>query len=457
MRIIGIITANYPSVNMRRYTLSTINGLIYRQCVLIGRKQKPVLPCLLVCSNVSIGGNYMDDILKLAIKEKGLLLTDEQIALVVENYLANYERLKASVWDSTFILMEKNPLSFSIADLITYGHAKKYIYVVLQKDLEVIGRFFDKVFIQYEKTFLTENNNKIALITCVCANNERKEKLAHLIWNHIEKNCIKCGYYTLGWDDTAIKGEKDVKDFSVSLYRQLDTDQKIRLSNNYFRKDLHKAYRSSWEANIARIFNYLGISFEYEKELFQLEINGAHDCYTPDFFLGGNIIVEVKGFWDNESKNKVNLFVAQHKEYTLILVDADTYYSIEQRFSSLIPEWEVGAVKISNEVVNVVGITQGERPKNCKSLQIGEHLFLQRRPDNPYDYNAIMVLNADGGEIGYIPREWSLIYAQKIDMGIRYDVVVESIGAKFISVKMKRSNVDEIIIPVIFKGVLHHE
>jgi SWI/SNF-related matrix-associated actin-dependent regulator of chromatin subfamily A3 len=36
---------------------------------------------------------------------------------------------------------------------------------------------------------------------------------------------------------------------------------------------------------------------------------------------------------------------------------------------------------------------------------IGEHVRLQREPGNPYDRNAIQVLNVMGNQIGHIPRD----------------------------------------------------
>jgi SWI/SNF-related matrix-associated actin-dependent regulator of chromatin subfamily A3 len=36
---------------------------------------------------------------------------------------------------------------------------------------------------------------------------------------------------------------------------------------------------------------------------------------------------------------------------------------------------------------------------------IGEHVLLHREPNNPYDRNAIQVLNVMGNQIGHIPRD----------------------------------------------------
>jgi SWI/SNF-related matrix-associated actin-dependent regulator of chromatin subfamily A3 len=36
---------------------------------------------------------------------------------------------------------------------------------------------------------------------------------------------------------------------------------------------------------------------------------------------------------------------------------------------------------------------------------VGEHVLLHREPNNPYDRNAIRVLNVMGNQIGHIPRD----------------------------------------------------
>lgn len=50
---------------------------------------------------------------------------------------------------------------------------------------------------------------------------------------------------------------------------------------SFIREDLNQHFRSTWEANFARILNYLDIDWEYEKYRIFFE-----DCsYLPDFYL----------------------------------------------------------------------------------------------------------------------------------------------------------------------------
>ena len=68
-----------------------------------------------------------------------------------------------------------------------------------------------------------------------------------------------------------------------------------------YRPDLGIKVRSSWEANVFRVLKFKQIPFEYERELYSF----SDFAYLPDFFLPENVIIEVKGFWDSESRKKI--------------------------------------------------------------------------------------------------------------------------------------------------------
>ncbi len=151
-----------------------------------------------------------------------------------------------------------------------------------------------------------------------------------------------------------------------------------RQSQVKFRNDLKMVFNSSWEANIARVLNYLGVKWEYEKDSFPLTSENFSGYYFPDFFLEGNTILEIKGFWDVDSLKKVSLFKEQHNNYTLLTLDTDMYYTLDKLFRDIIPEWEHGSVVIKKERVPVVGITRPERRKFVSEVNIGDELLIKR-------------------------------------------------------------------------------
>ena len=75
----------------------------------------------------------------------------------------------------------------------------------------------------------------------------------------------------------------------------------------------------------------------------------------------------------------------------------------------------------------VVGVSFEGRQKYVRQTQVNEQLTLQRDYNNPYDRNAIKVINASGNQIGFISKELAENMARSIDMGIRYTVTVSSI------------------------------
>ncbi|WP_010099553.1 HIRAN domain-containing protein [Ornithinibacillus scapharcae] len=217
-----------------------------------------------------------------------------------------------------------------------------------------------------------------------------------------------------------------------------------RESHVKFRDDLKLVFNSSWEANIARLLNYLGIKWEYERESYFVESDHFSHYYIPDFFLDNNTLIEVKGFWDNESLKKVSLFKEQHKEHKLLTIDSDMYYTLDKMYKKVIPEWEKASVLIKRERLPVVGVTRPERRKFVSNVKIGDNLFLIRDEDNPYDRNAILVVDNDDNEIGFIAKDWASIYADKLDVGMKFNAVVEQKEAKVIKIVVERININDI-------------
>jgi hypothetical protein len=109
-------------------------------------------------------------------------------------------------------------------------------------------------------------------------------------------------------------------------------------ANGGRRQDINDQYfRSNWEANYARILNEQNISWQYEPETFELS-NGT--TYTPDFKIGDNKFVEIKGWYDNDSKEKISLFMKEYPHYELDLIGEREYYSLRSLFKHKIPTWE---------------------------------------------------------------------------------------------------------------------
>lgn len=217
--------------------------------------------------------------------------------------------------------------------------------------------------------------------------------------------------------------------------------------NQGMRIDIGHIARSSWEANIARIFVRLGIAYEYEREYFSVE----NLQYLPDFFLPNNIIVEVKGFWDDASRKKVAALEKAYPEYTILPLDADMYETLRRKYADEIPEWEDNApTKRMICKVSVVGMKFCASEETLQSLEVGDELDLEREPENRFDSNAVLVKTKDNSPIGHFCADWAAVFAPKMDVGMTYHTEILDIQIGVIHVTVQRSNPDEELVYDIF-------
>lgn len=89
----------------------------------------------------------------------------------------------------------------------------------------------------------------------------------------------------------------------------------------------------------------------------------------------------------------------------------------------LIPETRIAG---TTHVTGIAGLVD--------ALNIGDELVLERDPENPWDGNAILVLNARGQKLGFIPRAENAVIARLMDGGKRVFAKVmgiELIGSWF--------------------------
>ena len=210
-----------------------------------------------------------------------------------------------------------------------------------------------------------------------------------------------------------------------------------------YRPDLGIKARSSWEANVFRILNLKQIPFEYERELYSF----SDFAYLPDFFLPGNVILEVKGFWDSESRKKISGLQKFHPEFTILPVDSDMYDTLQKKYSPMIPEWEeFRAHKPTTEKVTIVGMEFCADKITISNLCKGDGLIFKREPDNQFDRNAILALTVDKKPIGHLSGDWAAVYAPKMDCGMEYTATVFDIQPKVITAKMWRTNLGKEIL-----------
>ena len=116
--------------------------------------------------------------------------------------------------------------------------------------------------------------------------------------------------------------------------------QRIHGAKAGCREDLNQYFRSTWEANMARIFNYLNIPYEFEPKKFNMiDKNGLPFGYTPDFKIK-NKYIEVKGYWHAGDKEKIGYLKQYFPHIRLHIIDKSKYLQYKNKFSERIINWE---------------------------------------------------------------------------------------------------------------------
>ena len=108
-----------------------------------------------------------------------------------------------------------------------------------------------------------------------------------------------------------------------------------------YRDDLGNIwFRSTWEANVARTLNILGVPYKYESKRFDL----GDTTYCPDFlcFPGAEneYFIEVKGYKDRKWIEKESKFRELYPNIKLSIIGSKEYDGLKKEFLCLIKEWE---------------------------------------------------------------------------------------------------------------------
>ena len=76
-------------------------------------------------------------------------------------------------------------------------------------------------------------------------------------------------------------------------------------------------FRSGFEGQVADDLSNNGVYWEYEQRKYNLVIPRS---YTPDFVLGNGVVLEVKGYFDQEDRRPIKLFKEQHSDVDIRMV-----------------------------------------------------------------------------------------------------------------------------------------
>jgi hypothetical protein len=110
------------------------------------------------------------------------------------------------------------------------------------------------------------------------------------------------------------------------------------------------AFRSKWEANIARWLEHLKASgsiqeWDYEPREFKFPVKrGAGGFYKPDFRVAGADGSvewwEIKAYMDAVSKTKLKRMKKYFPEEAVLVINKESYLAIERDACKIIEGWE---------------------------------------------------------------------------------------------------------------------
>ncbi len=159
---------------------------------------------------------------------------------------------------------------------------------------------------------------KVPRAEVVCANIKCGKKFVAIKWANRKYCSNKCHMVIMGGRPTSPKASRGKagirKDISNRIY-----------------------FHSRWEANYARVLNYLGVKWEYESRTFDL----ATQNYTPDFYLPAtDEYIEVKNFMWKYSKIRDEKFRKLYPDIKLKLLMKEDYLKLQTKYAKLIENWE---------------------------------------------------------------------------------------------------------------------
>jgi hypothetical protein len=159
---------------------------------------------------------------------------------------------------------------------------------------------------------------KVPRVEIICANPRCRKPFIAIKWANRKYCSNKC--------HMAVTGGKP-------------TSPKAARGKAGIRKDISKIiyFYSRWEANFARLLNYLDIKWRYQPKTFDLITQN----YTPDFYLPKyNTYVEIKNFLWKYSKIRDEKFRELYPKINLVLLLSEDYLKLQGEYSSLIKNWE---------------------------------------------------------------------------------------------------------------------
>jgi DNA polymerase III alpha subunit len=129
-----------------------------------------------------------------------------------------------------------------------------------------------------------------------------------------------------------------------------------RISKRGYREDIKHYVRSSWEADYARVLNFIGEKYEYEPHTFELtRQDGSTITYTPDFYLvEKDMYVEIKGYMRELDAEKIRLVVEQYGIELDVIAESE-FAELQMAYKDLV-NWECPRIPLTTNWETIASI-----------------------------------------------------------------------------------------------------
>lgn len=156
-----------------------------------------------------------------------------------------------------------------------------------------------------------------------------------------ERVCLnpKCGKIFIAVEWAGRKRKFCSVKCSMAVIGGKATSPKAARGKAGIRKDISDTiyFYSRWEANFARLMDYLKIEWQYQPIVFDLKTQN----YTPDFYLPSiSIYIEVKNFLWKYSRIRDNKFRKLYPNIKLQLLLKEDYLKLQNTYAKFIKNWE---------------------------------------------------------------------------------------------------------------------
>lgn len=159
------------------------------------------------------------------------------------------------------------------------------------------------------------------------AEHRKKISEANLGKRHSDKTKEKIRQARLGVPRPELIGSKNPMHQHPNAYKSV-------FGKTGFRDDLQLFVKSRWEANMLRIFRFLGLNVQYEPQSFYLSDGST---YRPDFYIHETgELIEVKGRWIGGAAKRFRMFKREYPMLPISVIGPRTYAQYFDEFSGLL-------------------------------------------------------------------------------------------------------------------------